>query len=302
MLYNFSSETVKVNFNHKIKSFESDAINWYSHAILDSNSSKVEASHTCNLLDWEVMSTNRNELNGDQVVWNTNKLIVNSIQNISLSVEWDDELNTSISIIERKTLDEVNERWRFWEFIQRISIYPHLLRSNKFLVHCVAIVNEGKAYIFMGPSGVGKSTIATKAIKSGYKILSDDTVLVEVCNKTGKLFAQTTPYKSKSGIIGIDGRYEVKNFFILEQHKNNFLEEVKRIQFAKSLIERVFETQYISHVFDFRSNGIGVKSSKRILDLVNYTSRNYRCFKLYNNIDFDLVNFFKEVDNNVCKC
>ncbi len=65
-----------------------------------------------------------------------------------------------------------------------------LIRGLIFL-HAAACSRGRRAWIFLGPSGSGKSTVASFARERGYKILSDDLVLVGV---TKTLTAFSSPF------------------------------------------------------------------------------------------------------------
>ncbi|HNQ77072.1 MAG TPA: hypothetical protein PK747_02910 [Acidobacteriota bacterium] len=64
------------------------------------------------------------------------------------------------------------------------------LRAGGFMLHSCGLENDGKAYIFFGSSGSGKSAVAT--MTPGLRILSDDMVLVFPEN--GRYMAASTPF------------------------------------------------------------------------------------------------------------
>ena len=56
-----------------------------------------------------------------------------------------------------------------------------LLMQRRILpLHGSAIAIDGKAYVFIGESGAGKSTIASSFMKKGYQLLSDDVIAVSL--------------------------------------------------------------------------------------------------------------------------
>jgi hypothetical protein len=56
-----------------------------------------------------------------------------------------------------------------------------ILFQRKILpLHGSAIVIDGKAYGFVGDSGVGKSTLASAFINSGYQLLTDDVIAISL--------------------------------------------------------------------------------------------------------------------------
>lgn len=55
-----------------------------------------------------------------------------------------------------------------------------ILMQRKILpLHGSAIAIDGKAYAFVGDSGVGKSTLASAFLKKGYQLMSDDVIPVK---------------------------------------------------------------------------------------------------------------------------
>lgn len=82
-----------------------------------------------------------------------------------------------------------------WQF------YIQLLRFSGMMLHSSAVVVDGKAYLFSGPSGMGKST-HTKLWQSifGEKavIINDDKPALRRID--GKWFAYGTPWCGKDGI------------------------------------------------------------------------------------------------------
>ncbi len=64
------------------------------------------------------------------------------------------------------------------------SALPIILQKKGNLVlHANAIKIKDKAAIFIGPQGVGKSTISSVLVKKGYSLISDDIVTIEVNEK-----------------------------------------------------------------------------------------------------------------------
>ncbi len=61
-----------------------------------------------------------------------------------------------------------------------------LCQRGYFLLYASAIEQDGKAIVFVGSSGVGKSTTATALVDQGYKLLSDNICLLSV-DKSGEL-------------------------------------------------------------------------------------------------------------------
>ena len=55
-------------------------------------------------------------------------------------------------------------------------------------LHACAIAHEGKAILFMGESGTGKSTLAEAFRRKGYQLLSDDVCCTRIGDKSASMF------------------------------------------------------------------------------------------------------------------
>ncbi|QNK48144.1 aldolase [Brevibacterium sp. PAMC23299] len=55
-----------------------------------------------------------------------------------------------------------------------------LIQRRKLPLHGSSVAIDGKAYAFVGQSGVGKSTLASAFIRKGYQLLSDDVIAISL--------------------------------------------------------------------------------------------------------------------------
>lgn len=81
------------------------------------------------------------------------------------------------------------------------SFYRQLLNYDGFMLHSSAVVYEGKAYLFSGPCGIGKSTHAQLWIEhfgNNAVIINDDKPALRYMD--GKWYAFGTPWCGKDGI------------------------------------------------------------------------------------------------------
>ncbi|MEK5163584.1 hypothetical protein NYE69_14760 [Paenibacillus sp. FSL R5-0527] len=190
-----------------------------------------------------------------------------------------------LKFIQRAGYDEYEDR--SWEFSQRISLFPKFIQMDAFLLHSVCVVGEhGRAIVFLGQSGAGKSTIAQKAIKSGYSVITDDTALMMFYS--GELVVHSTPYISRSGLIGGCGSWPVDAFVLLEKDAFNAVMPASKEAFVQSLQERIFETQYLCHIFSFTSGGLGGTLAKRLLGYTRKITRRYKAYHLQFNLNLNL--------------
>lgn len=107
---------------------------------------------------------------------------------------------------------DVKRSVRALENYLRWTVADLAIRSGAFVLHSAGLVREGRAYLFFGHSGAGKSTVT--ALSSGLQILSDDLVLVR--RGSGGFEALTTPFwgafaqeSKETGIFPVAGLYRL---------------------------------------------------------------------------------------------
>jgi hypothetical protein len=77
------------------------------------------------------------------------------------------------------TPDLVEDQGAFrYSLLQAVLVFL-LTPRDRIPVHAAAIVKGERALLFSGPPGVGKSTLALAAARSGYQVLADDAVYVQ---------------------------------------------------------------------------------------------------------------------------
>lgn len=82
-----------------------------------------------------------------------------------------------------------------------VQFYGHLLRFNGMLLHSSAVEMDGKAYLFSGPSGMGKSThtrLWQQQFGDAAQIFNDDKPALRLLD--GHWYAYGTPWCGKDGI------------------------------------------------------------------------------------------------------
>lgn len=87
---------------------------------------------------------------------------------------------------------------QFQLLIQNV-IYQLLSYSNGFLLHSSAVAVGGKAYVFLGVSGAGKST-TVQLLKNNFQSLSDDLSIVRKINN--EYFYFQHPFRETNEIKG----------------------------------------------------------------------------------------------------
>lgn len=116
----------------------------------------------------------------------------------------------------------------FWGYINLPSIF---IERKKLLLHCSYIIYNGKAILFCGKSGIGKSTQAELWKKyAGAEIINGDKAVVY--SENGTLYASSLPIAGSSGICS-NKTAEVAAIVLLEQSDGN---EVMKTTYANGVV------------------------------------------------------------------
>lgn len=108
----------------------------------------------------------------------------------------------------------------FFLLIQELIFY--LLKEEGFFLHCSSIVKNNQAYLFLAPSGGGKSTIV-KLIQDKDKILVDDLGIIRKIKNNFYLFQ--TPVREKNQYPKSFLGYKIRKIFFIKKAK--FLKKEK---------------------------------------------------------------------------
>jgi len=115
----------------------------------------------------------------------------------------------------------------------------HLLSNHKigFMLHACCAVSEGNAYLFIGPSGIGKSTIA-EMLYSQKQIINDDRVVVKV-NKGGfECYGIPWYYSQKRYFSPSSGR--ISKIFILGKKGEEYIKRLTPLKAFRKIYPSVF--------------------------------------------------------------
>ena len=115
------------------------------------------------------------------------------------------------------------------------DFYRQLFRFNGMMFHASAIELDGVAYLFSGPSGMGKSTHTGlwKQLFPSAKIFNDDKPALRYID--GVWYAYGTPWCGKDG-ININMKLPVGGICFLRQGKENKIRRLPEIEAAAAII------------------------------------------------------------------
>lgn len=118
-----------------------------------------------------------------------------------------------------------------WQF------YAKLLKFNGMMLHASAVALGGKAYLFSGPPGMGKST-HTKLWESLFpeaKVFNDDKPALR--NIDGAWYAYGTPWAGKHG-ININLKASLGGICFLRRGEKNSIRRLSSFEAASAIISQ----------------------------------------------------------------
>ena len=117
------------------------------------------------------------------------------------------------------------------------AFYRQLLSFNGMMFHASAIELDGKAYLFSGPSGMGKSTHANLWLElfPSAKIFNDDKPALRYID--GRWYAYGTPWSGKSG-ININTKLPVAGICFLRKGAENRIRRLGNLEAAAAIISQ----------------------------------------------------------------
>ncbi len=119
-----------------------------------------------------------------------------------------------------------------------------LLKKNAIILHAATVVDGNMAYVFFGPSGVGKSTLATHLYQTNnLKVISSDQVFLKIKNQ--ELYAEAVPTTIPEFPLDHMARekkaIKVKGIFYLtrSETKGYSLNKIKKVDFIQKLMQEL---------------------------------------------------------------
>jgi hypothetical protein len=117
----------------------------------------------------------------------------------------------------------------------RVFLSWKLLEHQGFLLHAATVIRDGKAYIFTGRSGAGKSTVA--ALSPEGSVLTDEISLLR--RENGVWRAHGTPFWGEFKAAGSNSSAPVAGIFRLLQASENRVEALRPMAILRALLPNV---------------------------------------------------------------
>ena len=113
-----------------------------------------------------------------------------------------------------------------------------LARHDGVLIHASTAIVDGAAYVFVGHSGAGKSTMAAIAEEAGAQIPTDDRTILTI--RDGEPFAWGTPWHGSLIRKSPDGA-PLKRIYLLEKAPADRCEPLPAARAVKELFVRLIQ-------------------------------------------------------------
>jgi hypothetical protein len=117
----------------------------------------------------------------------------------------------------------------------RVLLSWKLANRNGFLLHAATVVRDGKACVFTGRSGAGKSTVASLAPAGS--VLTDEISLLRFEN--GAWRAYGTPFWGEFRAAGSNTSAPVRGIFRLVQAAENRVSPLRPVELLRALLPNV---------------------------------------------------------------
>jgi hypothetical protein len=126
--------------------------------------------------------------------------------------------------------------------MDQVMFLPVLARRNAFLVHACAAVLDGKALVFAGHSGDGKTTLARLLAEEGLEVLSDERIAVRKVN--GSFMVYGTPWPGEGEVVS-SAAHPLGGMFLLEKASEHRLERGRDSTRVAELLSRCIVPYYL---------------------------------------------------------
>ena len=135
--------------------------------------------------------------------------------------------------------------------------YRHLLRFNGMLLHASAVALDGKAYLFSGDCGAGKSThtrVWQTTFGEAAQVFNDDKPALR--NVDGRWYAYGTPWCGKDG-INQNKKVPLAGICFLKQGGENRIRRLTQKEAIQKIISQTLRQFQVTEDLDLMLSRVG---------------------------------------------
>ncbi|MGB7283781.1 MAG: hypothetical protein WBE13_16060 [Candidatus Acidiferrum sp.] len=140
-----------------------------------------------------------------------------------------------------------------------------LAKQGGFLVHASSAVRNGRAFLFAGVSGAGKTTMARLA-PPDVTLLTDEISYVR--RQEDGYHAYGTPFAGDLGRLGENMRAPLATLYLLTKGAENKIEPVSEAEAARALLENILcfarDPELVRSVFEAACDFVGRVPTRRL--------------------------------------
>jgi len=140
-----------------------------------------------------------------------------------------------------------------------------LAREDGFLVHASSAVRNGRAFLFAGVSGAGKTTMARLA-PPDVALLTDE--ISYVTRQKDQYFAFGTPFAGELARPGENIRAPIAGLYLLAKGRENKIESLGTVEAVRGLLEDILffakDRELVNLVFQAACDFVGRVPVKRL--------------------------------------
>ncbi len=140
-----------------------------------------------------------------------------------------------------------------------------LARKGGFLVHASSAIRNGRAFLFSGVSGAGKTTMARLAPPDA-ALLTDE--ISYVTKQQGRYIAVGTPFFGELARVGENIEAPIEAVYLLAKGPKNKIEPIEGADAVRGLMENVLffarDPEFVNLVFDAACDFVAHVPVKRL--------------------------------------
>lgn len=150
--------------------------------------------------------------------------------------------NTDMSIAYLLSL----ERWQNFYTLADFMFYSLAVRRQMIQLHSSLVAYKGKGLLFVGPSGIGKTTQAELwAQHRRAQIVNGDMNFIQVCGNKKEVVGWGTPWHGSSPYCE-NTKVKIQAMILLKQEKTNILREMKGFERVECVAKNVIYPTWLS--------------------------------------------------------